>query len=99
MKFRGSLLAFIGLTIFNGLLLVGAFFMALEALIVFGTWTGEALVWRVIWLLWPLPQLVGLVTSRRLWRSERRSSALQLSAVQAFAVTALDGCYLAYVFQ
>ena len=96
---RGTATALLFANAMNVLFIVAALFMWLEALIVFGEWTGWPLGWRVIWLAAPWPQLWLFRANLRLAKSGEPSRALKNSVAQFAIVGVLYAAYVAWVFR
>jgi hypothetical protein len=64
----------------NFILLLFAAFMLVEAFVVPGEMSGWPLFWRIVWIVWPVPQAVALVISRKRKKDGREASSLLIAA-------------------
>ena len=79
------------------LLLLFSLFMALEALIVFGSLSPLTLGIRFILLLAPVPQVIGLMHTLVAVREQEWARAIRRITVQLVIVGTVVGSYLALV--
>ena len=81
------------------LLLLFALFMALEGIIVFGPWEWSSIKWRLAFLVWPIPQIFGLVAAMRRNTAGDFTLANYILAIQ-FAITGVvTAAFIGYVSQ
>jgi hypothetical protein len=80
-------------------MLAAALLMAVDALIVFGSWSGSTLAWRLAFLLWPPPQFWGILSAQHKWSEGIGRMAISLAGVQAIVVFVVDALYVRWAFQ